>query len=217
MDTLFLVCALVGGTVMVLQFLMTLLGLGDTGSEMGDFGGVGDADFSGDIADLEDGGVKFSEAADADFDKPTSSWLFGVLSFRTVVAAIAFFGLAGKAALAAEYGAAQSLGVAVGAGAAAMYGVYALMRGIYKLRSEGTVRISGAVGLRGTVYVPIPAGGTGAGKIQLNLQNRTVEYAAMTEEEDKLPTGARIVVTRVLGPETLGVERIPEVADVSEE
>ena len=39
MSTLFLICALVGGTVMVCQFVMTIAGLGGHGMELGDAGG----------------------------------------------------------------------------------------------------------------------------------------------------------------------------------
>jgi hypothetical protein len=98
-----------------------------------------------------------------------------------------------------------------------MYGLFVLMRTIYRLRSEGTVRIHGAVGKRGTVYVPIPPNNGGVGKIQLNLQNRTVEYAAMADLQDKLPTGARVVVVKILGPDTVEVQPIPETADLPTE
>ncbi len=57
---------------------------------------------------------------------------------------------------------------------------------------------------------------TGAGKIQLNLQNRTVEYEALNDSEQKLPTGARIVVTSIIGPGTVAVELMSETADVDE-
>ena len=61
LDTLFLFAAVVGGTVMVCQFLLTMLGLGDDGSD------VGDVDVAGDVgADAGD----FDAGADAggDFD-----------------------------------------------------------------------------------------------------------------------------------------------------
>ncbi|OHB76127.1 MAG: hypothetical protein A2W31_09530 [Planctomycetes bacterium RBG_16_64_10] len=152
-----------------------------------------------------------------DVDGAAASHLFGVLSFRTVVAALTFFGIAGKASRAADFDTLPALLFAIAAGAAAMYGVCWLMQAIYRLRSEGNVRIRDAVGLRGTVYVPIPADRSGAGKIQINLQNRTMEYQAMTDDQEKLPTGARIVVTSILGPDTVAVTRIPATVDVGAE
>ena len=109
-----------------------------------------------------------------------STWLFQVLSLRTVVAALAFFGLAGLAAQAAECTTFNTLLIAVAAGVGAMYAVYAMLRAMRSLRAEGTVRIQRAVGQQATVYLHIPAQQQGVGKVQINLQNRTMEYLATT-------------------------------------
>jgi hypothetical protein len=71
------------------------------------------------------------------------------------------------------------------------------------------VRIERAVGRPGTVYLRIPAHKSGAGKIHVNVQNRTMEYEAMTTHE-LLPVGAKVVVVNVLGPDTVEVELVPE-------
>ena len=78
------------------------------------------------------------------------------LSFRTIVAALAFFGLAGLAAQSAEASTPMTLGIALAAGLAAMYAVYGMMQLMYSLRAEGTVHIQRAVGREGTVYLRIP-------------------------------------------------------------
>ena len=54
--------------------------------------------------------------------------------------------------------------------------------------AEGTVRINRALGAEATVYLRIPGNRQGAGKIQINLQNRTMEYLAVTLG-DAIPTG----------------------------
>ncbi len=229
METIFLVCAVVGGTVMLCQFAMTLLGMGEDSSDFADAdaASVGDADVgdfgdgdAGDVDigdDVQSGDARWSDVADGEVGQVRTSWLFGVLSLRSIVAALAFFGMAGMASVSAGLGPVPSLGIAVGAGVAAMYGVFALMRAIYLLRSDGNINIRGAVGRRGTVYVPIPGCRSGAGKIHINLQSRTVEYQAMTEEEEKLSTGDRIVVVDELGPDTVEVERISAASNVAEE
>jgi membrane protein implicated in regulation of membrane protease activity len=96
------------------------------------------------------------------------------------------------------------LAIAIGAGVAAMYGVYYVMRSLTKLDSEGTLRVERAVGRAGTVYLPIPANKSGAGKIHMKLQNQLIELQAMTSQ-DKLPVGATVVVTDVIGPDTVEV------------
>lgn len=213
LDTIFLITAVVGGTVMVCQFLLTLMGMGDHGADIADGAGdVGDVhDVGGFESDLPgDHSTALSHAADADYQHPDGSWLFGVLSFRTLVAAGAFFGIAGKAALSAGYPGPTSLVLAVLVGLAAMYGMYYLMRAISKFSSSGNEQISMAPGRTGTVYVPVPAAGAGKGKIQLSLQNRTVEYQAVTADTNPLRTGEAVEVVRVADSDTVEVRRLPE-------
>lgn len=193
----FLLCAVFGGTVLVGQYVLSYLGFGDGGHDLDDDGGLVDVDADG-----------HPDAAASD-DHHDSTWLFGLITFRTVVAAITFFGLAGLAAHSAELEQPLPLVIATASGAAAMYAVYLLMRGLAKLNYEGTERISRAIGQKGVVYLAIPAGNAGAGKIHMTLQNRLVEYEAMTTGE-RLPTGARVVVVDVLGPDRVRVEPAPQ-------
>jgi hypothetical protein len=181
---------------------MTLLGMGDAD---GDFDAGHGHDFGGHDAGHHGAGHHDHAGHTKDF----STWLFGVITFRTVVAALTFFGLAGKASIAAGFGPFMTLLIAAGSGVAAMYGVHFLMQLLYNLRADGTVQIERAVGLSGTVYLTVPGGGAGVGKVHVNLQNRIVEYQASTPR-DRLPTGAKVVVTRVIGPDTLEVEPLGE-------
>jgi len=195
LNTIFLIAAVVGGTVMVCQFVLTLLGMGDHGDALG--GDFHDGDLSSEGSELPGHG----DAAHVQGDGHTlGDWLFGVLTLRTLVAAVAFFGIAGKATLAAGKSDQVALIVAVVIGVAAMYGVYALMRAIYGLQSDGTLRIGNSLGQRGSVYIPIAASRQGAGKVQLKMQGRLVELAAMTEHGERLSTGAQVEVTEVIGP-----------------
>ena len=86
-----------------------------------------------------------------------------------------------------------------------MVAVYWMMQGLRQLRAEGTVRIHRAVGRHGNVYLRIPANRSGSGKIQFNLQNRTMEYLAVTAGPE-LPTGSKVVVVGVVNPTTLEVQ-----------
>jgi hypothetical protein len=208
LDTIFLVAAVIGGTVLVCQFILTLVGLGhdgfDGGHHVGDLSGshVG-GDFHGDAH----GGDSMHGHADGDQHHPDSSWLFGVLSFRTLVAAIAFFGVAGKAALSAGYTSASSLILATLIGFSAMYGMYWLLRLVGSLNSAGNERIVNAIGRQATVYIPIPIAGKGAGKVQLSMQNRIVEYQAVTDDVEPLKTGESVEVVGIVGSDTVRVRR----------
>jgi hypothetical protein len=211
MTSVFIFCAAAGGTVLVVQFILSLIGIGghafdvDVPQDIGHgFGG----DFHGDTG----GGFHGDHPGDAtahDNAEPShhdAIWLFKVLSFRAIVAALAFFGLAGLAAQSAEASTSTTLLVAIAAGAVAITAVYWMMRGLQELRADGTVHIQRAPGQHGTVYLHIPGENAGSGKIQINLQNRTVEYSAVTSGPDLL-TGTRVVVVSVVNPTTLEVCR----------
>ena len=199
METVFLLCAIVGGTLLICQFALGLLGFGHHD--------VGGHDIH--VEAPHDVGHDADHGHDHDADHDHGhSWFVGVLTFRAVVAALTFFGLAGMAATERGLEPLPSLGVALAAGAGALALVAFLMRSMARLRAEGNVRIDRAVGQTGTVYLSIPGHKAGAGKVHLKLQNRIVEYQAITAL-DELPTGSLVVVVSVAGPGTVEVAAAP--------
>ena len=203
MTTLFTACALFGGTLLICQTLLTLIGLGgdhDMGADHG--GDVGGGDMSHDFS--HDAGSEVHAEHHHGHSHSSSTWFFGIVTFRTVVAALTFFGLAGMSAQSNDISEGPSLVIGLLAGFAAMYGVHWLMLQLSRLRADGSVRIEHAVGMTGKVYLRVPGAHQGAGKIHLNLQNRTVELTALTEQSE-LPTGATIVVSKIVGPDTVEV------------
>jgi serine/threonine protein kinase len=196
METVYTTCALLGGTLLGLQFLMSLFGLGHHDVGGGEVHDVGGAD-----GHLGDGDHDVTHEAQV-------SLFAGILTFRTLVAAVTFFGLAGMAAIAADATPFGSLSLALGAGAAALFGVGFLMRSLYRLKAEGTVQIRRAVGQPATVYLPIPGRKTGAGKVHMNLQNRTMEYQAVTAQEP-LPAGVNVIVVGLISSDTVDVVLAP--------
>lgn len=181
MHTLYYVCTLVGGVLFVIQFLLGLIGHS------------GPHDIDGHI-DVHTGG-----------DVGHETTLFtGILSFRAMVAGLTVFGLVGLITLSEEMNHAVGLALAAVAAFFTALIVAALMRSMGHLASEGTIRIENAVGQPGTVYLGIPAGRAGLGKVTLTLQNRTVEYQAMTAG-DALASGTKVNVTKIIGADTVEV------------
>lgn len=197
MTIMYAICAAVGGTILACQVVLTLLGLGD--------GDIPD-DLPDDVPDVHGTGGG---------DHHHNSLFFGILTFRTAVAALTFFGLVGLAGNSSNVSVGVTLLMAVAAGFAAMYGVHWLMQLLHKLRADGTARIERSLGQAGTVYLRIPGRKAGAGKIHVPVNNQTMEYEAVTAEEEGLPFGARVVVVDVLGPNTVQVELIRETEKVS--
>ncbi len=138
MLNVFLFCAVVGGSLLVIQTALTACGLADSDTECAQDAALDfDADCDAEIdADLDAvGGVEAGEIdsvdSDSDNENQGSNWLFSVLSFRTLVAATSFFGLSGTASM--QFGLSQALAlcIAVSVGFAAMLTVHYLMRTLY--------------------------------------------------------------------------------------
>jgi hypothetical protein len=233
MDMVFTLTALIGGTVLVFQFVLMLLGMGGDN----DVSSVDGADLSGgidaggfdaggiDAASMDAGGIggpdavgdhtPWHQAADADLGHPGAHWFYEVLSLRTLSAAVTFFGLAGKTSRAYGYPALHSFVAAIAAGLAAMYAVYWLFKQIYRLQHTGTENVRNAIGASAVVYVPVPGKRAGMGKVTFRLQNRLVEYQAVTDDEPRLATGEKVIVVAVVNSDTVRVVRAEKAVEDS--
>ena len=178
MATFFLTCAALGGAILVLQLALGLLGL-----------------CHGDLPDAHHGDGAASEG-------------LALRSIRALSAGLAFFGLGGLAGMRLGFGWPVGLLAGVGAGAIAALGTAVLMRWFLRFESDGTVSIERAIGSTATVYLAIPGGRHGPGKVHLMLQNRTVECPAVTPDA-AIPTGASVLVVDVEGSDTVVVVSNP--------
>lgn len=182
METFYLITAGVGGTLILCQFLANAFGM--SGSH---------------------DGMDHDVDHDADTDSHLeSNWFLGLLTFRSVAAAITFFGLGGLTAKYYQASEFQSFLVAFLAACSAFYLVAMLMKSMHRLRADGTVRMERAVGQLGRVYLTIPGKKSGSGKVTLNVQNRTVECQAMTADAE-IATGSTVKVVALLGPNLVEV------------
>jgi len=193
MENFYLYCAVISGSLFLLQLLLGLVGLGH-GADGVDLDAhdlpTGDVDAVTEFDGFDHGGLRF----------------VGLLSLRAIVAAGTIFGLAGLAA-GKQFDPLPTFVIATVAGGTVLYGVAWIMRNVYRLASDGTVRIDHAVGQTGSVYLPIPQRKSGVGKVTVEVQERTMEYEAMTAGE-ALATGTPIVVTDVLNPEMVEVAAV---------
>ena len=204
METFYIVCAALGATLLVCQFVLGLLGLSGDHEFGGDHDIGTDHEFGGGHEVGHDAGHA-GEHHEHGHGHHGSTWFAGLLTFRTLAAAITFFGFGGWLAVRQEqFAGPQSLLFALVAGGAALFVVAWLMRSLSRLQAEGNVRIDRSVGKTGTVYLPVPGQKAGLGKVHLNLQNRTVEYQAVTSQES-LPSGAKVVVVGVVSADTVEV------------
>ncbi|MCL4216752.1 MAG: hypothetical protein KJ052_07070 [Candidatus Hydrogenedentes bacterium] len=182
------ICAAIGCTILLITFLLMLMGAtGDFSSDV--HAGDMPADIPSDHVGVHDHG---------------SAAAFKVVTFQTLVGAAAFFGLTGLTTTSAGLSPYISLVAAIAVGSVAMVIMAWLSRLLVSLDSSGNVRIDGAVGAVATVYLSIPEHRAGAGKVTVQLQNRTMEYSAITAG-GPLSTGTPVRVVAVIGSNTLEV------------
>ena len=186
----FLICATLGGTILILRVALSLLGVGFDSLD----GDLGDAD--ADAGSGDDASVDHTDGGHLDLGR----WL----TFQALVSFLAFFGVGGLTALDAKQAAPVAVVVGLVTGLVAVILLGYVLRAVRKLNTDGTVRIEQAVGLEAKVYLRIPANGLGEGKITLPIQGRTIEVLAQTAGP-ALAGGEPVLVSRVIN------ERIVEV------
>ncbi|MCA8977542.1 MAG: NfeD family protein [Planctomycetes bacterium] len=186
MSTVFLYCAAIGGTILVLQFLLLLLGAG-TDVDLAD-GSEGSADVGHDVGHDQSSFLK-------------------LISLQTVTTFATFFGLIGLATEGLGWSpAAVSVGATI-AGVGALWLVTKAMRSLQRLQSQGNVDLANAVGQRATVYLRIPPHGQGHGRVMLKVQDRTVECRAASQDA-AIATGSEVRVVAHDDSDLLIVEPI---------
>lgn len=188
MEFTYLACAAAGGTVLVLQTLLMLFGVGD---------GHPDVDMHHDVGgDHADGSGEHDGA-------------FGLLSVRAVASFFTIFGLTGWLGLTQGWNPNLTVLVAFVAGLAVMLLVGWMVRMQMRLQTKGNLDPTNAIGLSARVYLRIPGKNSGFGKVTVKLQGRTAEFNAFTLG-DELPTGALVKITRLSTPDTFEVGALKE-------
>jgi membrane protein implicated in regulation of membrane protease activity len=177
----FLFSAVVGGVIFIVRMILMLAGV--SGHE------------------LHDGHFDYS---DSHGDADTSFKLF---SLHGLTGFFMMFGLVGLG-LSRQRLIPDLVAGAVGvlAGLATVWVIGKVFSGMTKLQSDGTLRLSDAVGQQGKVYLTIPAGGTG--QVQVGFQGRLMIYEAVSANKEAIKTGDQVVVIDITGGNILVVEKV---------
>lgn len=130
----------------------------------------------------------------------------GIFSVKPLVGFFLGFGWAGGIAMDGGLSAAASTAVAFVAGSIVTAGIIAIYRGIYSMRSDGTMRIEQAIGAVGTVYVTVPAGRRSGGQVTVNFAGRQETLAALSNGSLPLASGEKVKVRAVVDGSTVEVE-----------
>lgn len=128
-----------------------------------------------------------------DGDVPDLDAGFTILSLRSLLAFGMFMGYTGVVALRLGGGWLTALIAGVAAGVLAAWMAWRLLRIILRLQSSGTLDMQNAIGQTGEVYLAIPAGMHGAGKVMVEVQGALREMDAVSEEV-AIPNGQPVLV-----------------------
>jgi hypothetical protein len=183
LGTIYLVCAIAGGTIFLIKLILMVIGL-DTGDAPMDFAVDVDGDGILDAGEGGGGGANF-------------------LSVQSIAGFFTMFGLVGLGLLQIQASDFWSLIGALAAGLFTAWCTGMIFLAMRRLQSEGTLVIDNAIGKNGTVYLTIPEKGTGVINISIQGAQRTLD--AMSASGQKIPTGSIVKVTGVTAGKILVV------------
>lgn len=179
METLlqvFWVIALVASVVFVIQFILTLVGM--------DHSDI-DVDFDGDgTMDLGDGMNLF-----------TIKNLFGFF---------VGFGWTGVCLYDSINNDFVRILIALIVGILFVMMFVVIYKQTRKMDRNGAFDINDCIGKTASVYLRIPAGGEGKGKVQISINGSVHEIDALTDE-DAIPSGQNVKIVEIVDSETLKV------------
>lgn len=226
LEKIFAYVAFPATLLLILQTLMLLFGLGndsdgDADADVDlDGDGVPDLDLDGDLdadfdadADVDtdfDADTDADADGDGDADAGGDSGLFAGLklfTLRGIVAFLAVCGWGGLWLLRMGMHPIFAVFLAIAMGFWAMLLMALFLRVALKLQDDGTLDFRNALGAAGTVYLTIPAGRAGEGKVHVIVQDQLRELEAVTDDPSPIPTGTEIVVVGLSGGNTLVVCR----------
>lgn len=201
LEQIFYYCAIPATLILVIQTLLTILGIGNTDVDI-DFDGNVDTDVTmfDSLSSLES-----VESNNIDFIESASNLKF--FSIRGIVAFFTLFGWVGAILANNKLNVFLVFLIAIVCGFIGMFFIAFMFYSISKMQRKGNINIKNAVGKIGQVYIPIPANKKGKGKIQITIQERYTEIDAMTNNNQILSTGTMVVVVDVIDINTLLVEK----------
>jgi len=223
-EIIYWAATIIGGTLFILRTILFLVGggLGDHGydSGMGDAmhsdvmsdvmhtDAITDIPHDTDMVDLhlevDHDGIHSSDIHDVG-DTDVS---FQLLSLQGLTAFFMMFGLVGLALYKANLFVPLTVVGAVVVGLFTVWVISVLFSQMTRLQSDGTIDIGNAVGQAGSVYLSIPA--KGSGQVQVTVQGSLKILDAVSADGKKISTGVKVRVKGVSDSTTLIVEKLIE-------
>ncbi len=149
-------------------------------------------------------------ALDSDLDSGIDQDAGAGFQFFTVKNLIGFFtifGWVGVGCYQMGLGAGASIAIAILSGLVMMVAMASLFYFMSRLVEDGTFRVKEAIGKIGEIYLPVPAGSKGIGKVQFTAKGGVREMQAVTNDTENLTTGTLVTITDIVDGNILLVTR----------
>lgn len=192
--------------ILIIQTILLCVGFGNSGEgvNFSDTSGMDgfDGDLSGNMtADAPGGDIHYTDGSNpGDFSTMQLFTVQGVIAFLCVFSWTSLVCINGGLHIALSMLAGAALGFC------AMFGVAKIIQLSAKLAQNGNINIKNLLGQSGTVYIPIPPKNQGKGKVNITAGERFLEYDAISDSEEALPSNASVRVVDIRGG-TLVVEK----------
>ena len=188
-EVIFIISAVLGTGLFLIRLILMLIG-GDAGADV-------DVDVD----------VDFDMPEDLDTSIGDSDVSFTLLSLHGI---LSFFMMFGWVGLALRRGIKLEIAWSIVGGAVAgfvtVWLVALLFSLMMKLQSSGTLNMKNALGKEGTIYLTIPAEGTGQARI--GIQGGLKIFNAVAEDKREIKTDRRIKVVKVVSGNILVVTTV---------
>jgi len=201
-EKFFWMIAIPATTFMLLQTIMTILGVG--GDEL-------DADIDVDTEVDFDFDTEIDMDSDVEVDVESDfTFAWHIFSLRNLIAFLTFFGWTGIVLTPLfEYQFVVVI-LSVIAGIVAMMVSIGLFYFMQRMTNDGSIKPSHTIGRTGHVYIPIPKEKSGLGKIILVMSGASKELDAMTNDSETIKTNTPVKVVGLIEKNILLVKRIKE-------
>lgn len=181
MEKFYLYVAVPASLILIIQTLMTFMGL--SGEIDVDYDGDGDVDVTGETG-------------------------LTIFSVRNLIAFFTFFGWSGVWLLSVDVAKPLVVLISILIGLIFVGISMSLFFLISKMQRSGNVDLNNAIGLTGEVYIRIPESRKQYGKVMLSIQGALGEYEAVTDDDLPIPTGTQVQVVEVVSNAKLLVKKL---------
>lgn len=190
--------AIPASLIMLIQAILLIIGFGGGGAgiDVSDTTGI---DFDTNGLDLADASTEVSMHDFTDGSNPADFGTMQLFTIQGIMTFLCVFSWTGIIAIHAGLHIALSLLLAFVLGFLGMFGVAKLLQATVRLQQNGSMDLKHVLGEKATVYVPIPPGGQGEGKVTVSLSERFLELNAISDCDKLIPTNTVVRVIDVRG------------------